>query len=202
MAAIAERISPQEYLELERKSATKHEYINGWMVEIAGASRKHNLIVGNIIYVVMSQLRGRSGEAYPSDMRICVPATGLYTYPDVTVVADKAELEDAANDILLNPTIIFEVLSSATEGYDRGEKFQNYRTVESLQEYVVVAQDTYHVEHFVRQPNGQWLFSETSSLNETIHLPSVGCDLPLAEIYNKVEISTGSDNHRMNGRVE
>lgn len=103
MVAIAERISPQEYLALERKSETKHEYINGRMVEMTGASRKRNLIVGNLVYILMSQLRGRGGEVYPSDMRIRVPATGLYTYPDVTVVADEAHLEDAANDILLNP---------------------------------------------------------------------------------------------------
>lgn len=200
MAAIAERISPQAYLELERKSETKHEYINGRMVEMPGASRKHNLIVGNIIYIMMSQLRGRAGEAYPSDMRIRVPATGLYTYPDVTVVADKAELEDAANNILLNPTIIFEVLSSATEGYDRGEKFQNYRTIESLQEDIMIAQDAHHVEHFVRQPNGQWLFSEANGLAETIHLPSIDSNLPLADVYDKVEIATISDERSLNGR--
>lgn len=198
--AVAELISPQEYLELERKSLTKHEYIAGRIVEMAGATREHNLIVSNVIFIFMSQLRGRSASVYPSDMRIRVPSTGLYTYPDITVVIGDDLLEDDERDILLNPTVIVEVLSPSTATYDRGEKFQSYRTIESLQEYLMIAQDHHRVEHYVRQPDGQWLFSEAMALAESIRLPSINCELPLADVYDKVDIATRSDDPYANGR--
>ncbi|MCB0063891.1 MAG: Uma2 family endonuclease [Caldilineaceae bacterium] len=197
--AVAELISPQEYLELERKSETKHEYIAGRVIEMAGGSEKHNTIASNVLITLGFQLRGRLGKAYSSDMRVYVPATGLYTYPDVTAIADKPLLDDSERDILLNPTVIVEVLSDSTEQYDRGEKFQNYRTIDSLQEYIMIAQDSHRVEHYVRQSNGQWLFSEATSLEATIHLPSIDCELPLRDVYDKVEISASSASHPLNG---
>lgn len=197
--AVAELISPQEYLELERKSLTKHEYIAGRMVEMAGASEEHNTIVSNVIITIGYQLRHRTGKAYPSDMRVRVPATGLYTYPDITVVAEQPLLEDNERDILLNPTIIIEVLSSSTESYDRGEKFQSYRTIDSLREYLMIAQNRHHIEHYVRQADGQWLFSEATALAASIHLPSIDCELPLTDVYDKVNIVTASDEHLVNG---
>lgn len=202
MDTAAKLLTPEEYLAFERKSKTKHEYFAGRLVEMAaGATRAHNLIVSNVIFVFMRQLRGRSGEVYPSEIRVKVPATGLYTYPDVTVVATEARLEDPERDILLNPTIIVEVLSDSTENYDRGEKFHSYRTIESLQEYVMIAQDSYHIEHYVRQPNGQWLLSEATTLAETIHLPTIACDLPLADVYDKVTLTPKPEKSRFNGRL-
>ncbi|MBV7337771.1 Uma2 family endonuclease [Chloroflexi bacterium TSY] len=194
MSAVAERISPQEYLELERKSETKHEYLEGRMIETAGASEEHNMIVSNVLFILIGQLRGRSGRAYPSDMRVKIPATGLYTYPDVVVVSDKPLLDDLERDILLNPAILIEVLSDSTENYDRGEKFQHYRTIESLTEYVLIAQDSHHIEHYVRQSDGQWLLSEATKLGETIHLPTIECELPLVDVYDKVDINPEQDN--------
>lgn len=198
MSAVAELISPQEYLELERKSETKHEYLEGRMIEMAGASEEHNMIVSNVIITLGSQLRGRSGRAYPSDMRVRIPATGLYTYPDVSVVSDKPLLDDHERDILLNPAILIEVLSDSTENYDRGKKFQHYHTIESLSEYVLIAQDSHHIEHYIRQSNGQWLLLEATKLGETIHLPTIECDLPLADVYDKVDIELEQGN--LNGR--
>jgi Uma2 family endonuclease len=119
-------------------------------------------------------------------MRVKVSPTGLYTYPDVVVVCGDIRFEDANNDTLLNPTVIVEVLSASTEAHDRGEKFAHYRRLESLQEYLLVAQDKVRLEHYVRQ-GVQWILSEASTLDETIHLVSIGCDVALREVYDKVQ---------------
>ena len=135
-----------------------------------------------------NRLRGRACRVLPSDMRVKVSPTGLYTYPDVVVVCDQPQFADEQRDTLLNPTLIVEVLSESTKDYDRGEKFEHYRMLPSLSEYVLIAQDKYHVEHFVRQPDNRWLLSETNLLEDTIHLSSIACDLALAEVYDKVEM--------------
>ncbi len=197
MAAVAELISPQEYLAFERASETKHEYINGQIIEMVGATEVHNTIVGNVIFTLGSQLRGRAGKVYPSDMRVKIPATGMHTYPDVTVITDQPLLEDEERDVLLNPAVIIEVLSSSTERLDRGLKFQRYRTIETLAEYLLIAQDSHRVEHYVRRDDGLWLLSEVALLSETIRLPTVKCDLPLAEVYDDVDIR--SSDQRLNG---
>ncbi|MEZ4709686.1 MAG: Uma2 family endonuclease [Caldilineaceae bacterium] len=194
MAAIAERISPQEYLELERKSETKHEYINGRMVEMPGASEVHNTITSNVIISLGIQLRGRPGKVYPSDMRVRIPATGRYTYPDVVAITDRPELEEDELDVLVNPAVIVEVLSDSTANYDRGEKFQHYRTIETLQEYVMVYPNMPRVEKYVRQPDSQWLFSETTDIEAVIYLFTIDCDLPLSEIYYEVEFDTSTSH--------
>lgn len=155
---------------------------------MAGASERHNLLTTNLVMSLGSQVRGRSCKVYPSDMRVKIEKTGLYTYPDVVVVCGKAEFEDEEADTLLNPTMIIEVLSKSTENYDRGKKFENYRTLESLQEYVLVAQDAYRLEHYRRQLDQQWLFSELKGLQGTILLPTIACTLAMPDVYDKVEI--------------
>ena len=134
------------------------------------------------------QLKARPCTTYPSDMRVKVSPTGLYTYPDVTVVCGEARFEDNQQDTLLNPTLIVEVLSESTEAYDRGGKFAHYRKLTSLMEYVLITQTKPHIEHYVRQPDNQWLLSEADSVPDTIHLPSIECHLALAEVYDKVDI--------------
>jgi Uma2 family endonuclease len=126
---------------------------------------------------------------YSTDLRVRVSPTGLYTYPDVVVVCGQPQFADDQRDTLLNPTLIVEVLSESTKDYDRGEKFEHYRTLASLSEYVLIAQDKCHVEHFIRQPDHRWLLSETNRLEDTIHLSSIGCDLALPEVYDKIEMS-------------
>lgn len=182
------RFTPEEYLALERKSPLKSEYFNGEIFAMGGASEHHNLIVANVVRELSLQLKGRLCKTYPSDMRVKVSPTGLYTYPDVVVVCDKALFDDDQKDTLLNPTLIVEVLSDSTKDYDRGEKFEHYRTIESFKEYVLIAQDKHHVEHFVRQPDRRWLLSETNRLEDTLDLTSIGCRLALAEVYDKVEM--------------
>lgn len=183
-------LTPQEYLDLERGQEQKHEYWNGQIYLMSGASARHNLITANVIAVLHLQLRGRSCSVYPSDMKVRIPATGLYTYPDALVVCGKAEFEDNKEDVLLNPTMIVEVLSKSTEHYDRGAKFQNYRTLPSLQEYLLIAQNEQRLEHYTRQSNTEWLLSEVTDPNSTIYMPSIGCKLAIADLYDKVTMPT------------
>jgi Uma2 family endonuclease len=190
-AARQAHYTPEEYLALERKAGCKSEYVNGQIIAMTGASRIHNLIAGNFYWEVSQQLCGRPYEAYISDMRVKVSHTGLYTYPDVVVVCGEIGFEDVDNDTLLNPTIIVEVLSASTEAYDRGEKFAHYRRLESLQAYLLIAQDKVRIEHYVRQ-GVQWILSEASTLDETVHLAAIDCDVMLRDVYDKVQFA-GSD---------
>jgi Uma2 family endonuclease len=186
------RLTPEQYLALERKATTKSEYLSGHIYAMAGASREHNLIAGNIFGELRFQLRERPCEAYVNDMRLKVSSTGLYTYPDVAVVCDGPRFEDTYLDTLLNPIVLVEVLSPSTEAYDRGEKFAHYRRLESLQEYVLVAQDLVRLEHYLRQGD-KWLLTELSDLDDVLHVVSIGCDLPLREIYAKVELPASEE---------
>jgi Uma2 family endonuclease len=185
-AAFKTRCTPEQYLALERKAPEKHEYYDGEIFAMAGASREHNLIVGNLHGELRAQLLDRPCEAYMSDMRLLVSATGLYTYPDVTAVSGEPQFEDIEVDTLLNPNVIVEVLSPSTEAHDRGRKFAHYRRLESLREYVMVAQDQVHVERYTRQGN-EWLLTELSRLEDTLRLESIGCTVALHRLYAKVQ---------------
>ncbi|HEX3580586.1 MAG TPA: Uma2 family endonuclease [Thermoanaerobaculia bacterium] len=179
-------ITASEYLQIERKAEIKSEYIAGRMYAMSGASRWHNLIVGNTQSEIRQQLRGKDCQAYVSDMRVKVSPTGMYTYPDVVAVCGEPRFEDAHVDTLLNPTVIVEVLSGSTEAYDRGEKFAHYRRIESLREYVLVAQDKIRIEHY-RRDGEEWVLSEISDPAGTLHLPSIDCQVSVAAIYEKVD---------------
>ncbi|MFN7953607.1 MAG: Uma2 family endonuclease [bacterium] len=176
-----------EYLALERASDTRSELVNGQILAMTGASRAHNLIAANIGRELGNQLKGRPCETYQSDMRVKVSATGLYTYPDVVVVCGKPELEDEHGDTLLNPTVILEVLSPSTEAYDRGEKFAHYQRLESLREYLMVAQDKLRIEHYVRQGR-QWVLTVTTALDAIIELISIDCRLAARDVYDRIEL--------------
>jgi Uma2 family endonuclease len=190
MAAVAIQMkyTPEQYLAMERKATTRSEYINGRIYALAGASREHNLIAGNTFGELRSQLRGRACETYMSDMRVKVDTTRLYTYPDVVVVCGEPRFEDSHTDTLLNPAVLIEVLSPSTEAYDRGDKFAHYRRMESLQEYVLIAQDRMRVEHYARKGE-QWLLTEFSHEDDLLDLASVGCKISLREIYDRLDFS-------------
>jgi Uma2 family endonuclease len=183
------RLTPEEYLALERKADYRSEFFNGEVFAMSGASRNHNLISANALSALHAQLRNRPCEVYASDMRVKVAATGLYTYPDVIVVCDTPLFDDEQKDTLLNPSVIIEVLSKSNEAYDRGEKFEQYRALTSLADYILISQDKYHIERFFRLPDNQWLLSEAKNLEDTIRLISIECDLKLKEIYEKVEMT-------------
>jgi Uma2 family endonuclease len=174
-----------EYLAFERSSEQKHEFLNGEIFAMAGAKENHNLIVTNVIATLHSQVRKRPCRVYPTDMRIKSTATGLHTYPDVVVVFDTPQFEYVERDTLLNPTVIIEVLSPSKEAYERGEKFQNHRTIKSVQECVLISQDNLLLEHYIRQQN-HWLVNFPDTLGAVITLPSIDCTLVLSDVYEKV----------------
>lgn len=180
-------ISPEDYLELERLAPTKSQYFKGEVFAMAGASERHVSTVANITASLVSQLKGRTCKVYPSDMRVRVAATGLYTYPDIVVLCGTPRFDDKNKDTLLNPAVIFEILSKSTESYDRGAKFEHYRTLDSLTDYVLVSQDKPLLEHFARQPEDKWLLSTYSGLEAVAPITSIACDLALADVYDKVD---------------
>ncbi|MCK5719420.1 MAG: Uma2 family endonuclease [Thiomargarita sp.] len=180
-------ITPEEYLILERDAEYKSEYIDGEIFAMSGASIAHNQITANVLAEIHTQFKKRPCRVYANDMRVKVKPTGLYTYPDIVALCNKARFDDIQKDTLLNPTIIIEVLSNSTADYDRGTKFKHYRNLDSLKEYLLIAQNEYYIEHYVKQINNQWLLSETSNLQDTIKLFSIESFLTLVNIYDKVE---------------
>jgi Uma2 family endonuclease len=184
-------LTPEEYLAVERASETRHEYLDGQMVAMPGGSYEHSLIGANLIQSIGRQLRGGPCRVLSSDMRVLVSATGLYTYADVVVLCGEPALVDKYSDLLTNPIVLIEVLSPSTEAYDRGRKFQQYITLESLQEYLLVSQDRPNVEQFVRhEDRDHWVFTAVTDLAASIALPSIGCELALAEVYDHVRFET------------
>ena len=181
-------MTEREYLAYERQAEYKSEFLNGELFAMTGASRRHNIITLNVGSELRVQLEGRSRETYSSDMRVHNPDTGLYSYPDVVVICGKPEFKDEHGDLLLNPTVLIEVLSPSTERHDRGAKFGHYRRLHSLQEYVLITQEKPFIECYVRQENSQfWMLSDIEGLEASVELSSIGCTLSLAEVYDKVD---------------
>jgi Uma2 family endonuclease len=188
--------TPEEYLAMERQAPFKSEYHAGEIFAMAGASEEHNIITINLTVALASQLRGGPCRPFAADMRVRVGPADLYAYPDVVVVCGERRFADEQRDVLLNPSVIVEVLSPGTEGYDRGDKFAGYQHLESLQEYLLVAQDRPHVEQYTRQADGRWLLSEATHLEAVIHLSSLGADLALSEVYADVNFEAEADADR------
>ncbi len=183
----AAKLTTQDYLAHERQADYKSEFLNGELLAMAGASRWHNIIVLNVGSELRIQLKGRRCETYSTNMRVHIPPTGLYTYPDVVVICGTPEFDDDQHDTLLNPTVLIEVLSPSTERYDRGAKFGHYRRLASLREYVLISQEKPLIERYVRHEDSRfWLLSDAEGLDAKIEVSSVGCVLALAEVYDKV----------------
>lgn len=187
MAAQAQPIvTPHEYLAMEARAPFRSEYVDGRVVAMGGASREHNLIAGAITAALTTALADRPCEVYQSDMRVRVDAARMYVYPDVVVVCGEPELDRTAGGVmLLNPTVLVEVLSESTEHQDRGAKALRYRRLPSLREHLLVAQDAPRVEHFARHGDA-WLLTDVDDLDASVELASIGCVLPLRTIYRKV----------------
>lgn len=179
------RLTPEEYLALERKAEFKSEYDSGYVYAMSGASREHNLIAGNMHGELRTQLRGRPCETYMGDMRVRANATSLFSYPDVAVVCGEPRFLDSDVDTLLNPTVVVEVLSPSTEAYDRGRKFAHYRRIASLREYILIAQDEVLVERHARRGE-EWVLAAFSNLDDVLRLESIGCAVSLRDIYERV----------------
>ena len=194
MSAVAHSIMTEaEYLAFERASEIKHEFRDGYVYDTSGASRAHSLICSYTNWHLIDQLRDGPCEVYQSDMRVKVQAAGSYAYPDISVVCGEAQLADNEFDTLLNPVLIIEVLSPSTEYYDRGRKFWHYRQLESLREYILIAQDRPHVERYLRQDDDTWVLTDVIGLETSLQLGSVEATLVLATVYEKVTFETPDD---------
>ncbi len=178
---------PEEYLELERGSEVRHEYIDGEIYEMAGANKPHNRISVNVVRLLDNQLLERDCNIYGSDMRVKITSTSKYTYPDVVAVCGEEIFEDETEDTLLNPMLIVEVLSKSTEAYDRGAKFEYYQTIESFREYVLIRQEPFRAEQFVRKEKNVWTYFEFRKSDDTVKLNSIDCELVLKDIYHKIQ---------------
>lgn len=181
-------VSPDEYLARERQSPFRSEYHDGDVFAMTGASFPHNVIAANLVGELRQRLKASPCQTVQSDLRVRIAPPNAYVYPDVAVACPPIELEDAQGDTLLNPVLIVEVLSDSTEAYDRGRKFACYRQIPSLREYLLVSQHEARVDHFRRAGDGTWNLRAVEGLAAVLQLESLGFELPLAEIYAKVEL--------------
>ncbi len=188
---VANYITEEEYRELEMNSNIKHEYFDGEIFAMSGGTNKHAEISGNVYHALRNQLRGKSCRPVGSDQMVKVEATGLGTYPDVSVYCRAARFEGKGDQALLTPVVLVEVLSPSTASYDRGEKFDHYKQMPSLCDYIIVWQDCVRVEHYHRLENGDWLLHSAWTRDETIALESIGAVLALADVYEDVEAPSG-----------
>jgi Uma2 family endonuclease len=179
-------ITPEEYLNRERQAEHRSEYYRGEMFAMAGASANHNWIVLNTGSHLREQLKSKPCRVYPSDLKLRVEATGLFTYPDLSIVCGEPRLESDHGDVLLNPVVLVEVLSDSTEAYDRGKKFEHYRTIPSLQHYVLITQDRHSIDCFTRSNGESWNLTSCKGLSGKITLEAIECELLGSEVYDKV----------------
>lgn len=188
IAQVEERqlYAPEDYLAMEVESEVRHEYIDGEIVPMAGAMPNHNRITRNLCTAMTIALRGKPFEAFVADQRLWIPAHRIYTYPDVLVVAGDLQFQEGRRDTIVNPLVIVEVLSESTRSYDRGDKFVAYRTLPSLQEYVLVDQYSVYVEHYAKTGLKKWELQEYDAVSEAIVFASLKLEVSLAEIYDKV----------------
>ncbi|MBD2142306.1 Uma2 family endonuclease [Anabaena sp. FACHB-1250] len=181
--------SPQEYLELEVNSEIRHEYINGLIIHKTGGTPNHNQLALNFSGTLNYLLKRQPYQVFVTDQRLWIPSRKIHTYPDIMVVKTPLEYQEGRTDTLVNPVMIAEVLSKSTKGYDRDEKFAAYRTITTLQEYILIDQYTMHIEQYCKTDNNQWIFSEFTDGNINLNLASISCQMILSDIYDKVDFN-------------
>ena len=179
--------TPEEYLELEIASETRHEYRNGEIIEMTGGTPNHNDLASNLIVSLKTALRGKPYRVFIADQRLWMPAANLHTYPDLMVVPKPIELQTGRKDTVTNPCFIAEVLSKSTQNYDRSEKFVAYRTIPSFGEYLLVSQYSVRVEHYVKTAPDRWLLSEYSDPTTILTLSSFDLQLSIADLYENID---------------
>jgi Uma2 family endonuclease len=184
-AAVRTGISEQDYLDFERASPIRHEYADGEIFAMSGGTIEHSSVAANMIGEIRSALSGRGCRVLTSDMRINIPATGRYVYPDGSIVCARPEFVDEHRDTLVNPRVIIEVLSDSTEAYDRGDKFAQYRSVASIEEYVLASQKEPKIEVFTRQPDESWML-RVYGPGERVALKSLECAIEVDRVYTDV----------------
>lgn len=183
-------ISAENYLELERASEIRHEFLDGIVYAMAGETPDHSTICYNLSGITHEQLGNRPCRGFSPNMKVRAGIGGLYAYPDLMIVGGEPKFHDQRGDVLLNPTVIFEVLSPSSEKHDRGEKFRRYRTqIESLHDYVLVSQDQMRIEHHHREEGGNWSANELIGAEASLVLTSIDCKIPLPEVYRNTEVA-------------
>ena len=197
--AILSAYTLDDYLAQEREADNRHEYLDGMVYAMAGETLEHSTICANVSGELYIQLKGKPCRTLSPNMKILSgvyspgQSKGLFSYPDVTVICGQPKFHDERRDVLLNPSLIVEVLSSGTELFDRDEKFLRYRTyLDSLQNYVLISTATPMIELFQRQPHGFWLYSDATGIDATISLPAIDCELALADVYGRIAFPVGS----------
>jgi len=181
------RLDEAEYLRLERQADYRSEFFDGEMIAMAGGTRQHSLIGANVVGEMRAQLTATNCVTYNSELKVKIEATGLFVYPDVSIVCGEQRFLDQEQDVLLNPTMIVEVLSDSTEAYDRGKKFEHYRQIPSLRAYLLVSQKEPIVEMFYLHSTGEWSLKEAAGMNGKLELPAFGIVVRLAEVYARVQ---------------
>jgi Uma2 family endonuclease len=184
-------LTPEQYLAAERAAEFRSEYFNGHMYAMSGGSYAHAQVIAGLVGELRNALKKRPCSVVPTELRLRVSPSGLYTYPDVIVICGEPKFVDDQKDTLLNPALIVEVLSPSTEAYDRGFKAAQYRTLASIKEYVLVSQSEPRMEVFHRQNDGHWLLSEAIGLDATCRFESLDCGILLADVYDKVTFRAG-----------
>jgi Uma2 family endonuclease len=187
VASAKRRYTLAEYQALEQDSEAKHEYFQGEIFAMAGASIRHNEICGNLYHALRKTLQGHPCRSYLSDQRFSIRPAGLYTYADTTVICGPLQVDERDSEAIVNPQVIFEVLSPSTENYDRGKKWEFYQQLDSLREYVLVSQDEPKITRYFLDKDGGWHYSLITGLDQTLHLKSLDCDMKMAEIYDNVQ---------------
>lgn len=182
------KLTPEEYLDIERNAEFKSEYYNGEMFALAGASYVHNKISSNIHVSLANQLKGKECQVFQSDLKTKEQVSGLFTYPDIVLICGEPEFYDEEKDVVVNPTVIMEILSKSTETYDRGFKFELYRRIKSLKDYLMVSQDKISIEYYSRNTDNSWTLKEFSNINQSIELKSIDCILDLKDVYLKIDL--------------
>ncbi|MEQ8847156.1 Uma2 family endonuclease [Botrimarina sp.] len=185
----AKRLTVDEFLVFEEASDTRHEYFDGEIFAMAGGTAAHSLVAANATAALVNALKGKNCRVYSADLMVFTP-TGLRTYPDASITCERPRFEGDRERVLLNPQVIVEVLSESTEAYDRGRKFDNYRTMPSLREYVLVAQDRAHVDHFARRDDDRWVLTSYQDLSDQVELPVLASAFAMADLYSGVDFPT------------
>lgn len=180
-------ITPEDYLAFEREAEERHEYWDGHIYAMAGESLNHSIICANISGEIHARLKGKRCHTLSPNMKIGASQSAKFFYPDLPVVCGEPVFHDQKRDVLINPKVIFEVLSPSTEARDRGRKFFAYQQIETLTDYLLIAQDEPRIDHYLRQSDGRWLMSSAIGLSATLHIESIDCTLNLSEVYDRVD---------------
>jgi Uma2 family endonuclease len=182
--------SPEEYFELELQCETRNEYIDGEIIPMSGAMPNHNRITRNLCGALNFAFKGQPYEVFAVDQRLWIPRKRIYTYPDIVIVKGALELQEGRKDTITNPFIIAEVLSKSTGNYDQTDKFAAYRTIASFQEYILIDQYSFRIEHYVKTEPRKWIFQEYDELDTSLRLASIPFEISLTDLYEKVEFET------------